>query len=163
MERPPNSRNATDQTFQSSIGIGIGGTGVSIPTTILPDAIQTGKSDGTSNADSLGNPIHKPRQDESSHGTTWEDLDKTRYVLFGSLFVFSVDSIMYPFEVLRTRMQADNVPYIGININTEKKLTSPNFPLIEHFCWIANLSCRLPIRKMWAKCCKELFGMKVGY
>ncbi|KAL7750984.1 hypothetical protein RI367_003564 [Sorochytrium milnesiophthora] len=41
--------------------------------------------------------------------TTWEDLDSASYMGYGSLFVLTVDSAMYPFEVLRTRMQADTV------------------------------------------------------
>ncbi|ORZ36109.1 mitochondrial carrier domain-containing protein [Catenaria anguillulae PL171] len=47
----------------------------------------------------------------SSISTTWDDMDLSSYLLYGSGFVFMVDSIMYPFEVLRTRMQADNITH----------------------------------------------------
>ncbi|KAI9224137.1 mitochondrial carrier domain-containing protein [Blastocladiella britannica] len=41
--------------------------------------------------------------------TTWEDLDMSKYVMFGSGFVFAVDTVLYPLETLRTKMQADSV------------------------------------------------------
>ncbi|KNE72367.1 hypothetical protein AMAG_16850 [Allomyces macrogynus ATCC 38327] len=55
-------------------------------------------------------------------GTTWEDLDLNRYVIFGSMFVFCVDSTMYPFEVLRTRMQADSVTHQKSIVNLIRRI-----------------------------------------
>ena len=39
----------------------------------------------------------------------WHDLDLTRYAVLLGTFVFSAEAIMYPAELIRTRLQNDRV------------------------------------------------------
>ncbi|KAJ1510238.1 hypothetical protein HMI54_014537 [Coelomomyces lativittatus] len=40
---------------------------------------------------------------------TWKDMHASSFMIYGSIFVFSVESLLYPFDLIRTQMQGDTV------------------------------------------------------
>ncbi|KAI9136695.1 mitochondrial carrier domain-containing protein [Paraphysoderma sedebokerense] len=49
------------------------------------------------------------RSTQKPSSIRWEELNTTAYAIYGSLFIFTVDTLLYPLEVVKTRMQADRV------------------------------------------------------
>ncbi|KAI9183545.1 hypothetical protein H9P43_004463 [Blastocladiella emersonii ATCC 22665] len=78
--------------------ISLGGNGNALPTAVSMVNVK-------------GSPDDHAKASKPAAATTWSDMDLSRYLVYGSGFVFLVDSLMYPFEVLRTRMQADNITH----------------------------------------------------
>lgn len=42
----------------------------------------------------------------------WEDLDQRAFILQSTAFIFAIDLLVYPSDLLTTRLQADRVPHV---------------------------------------------------
>lgn len=45
----------------------------------------------------------------SDTSLTWNDLNQTRFLLYNAVFLLATDLILYPADLLATRLQADHV------------------------------------------------------
>ena len=46
----------------------------------------------------------------------WNDLDTSSYSLYGAAYILLTNTLLYPSELLRTRLQADKVYYLLIDL-----------------------------------------------
>lgn len=48
---------------------------------------------------------------------TWNDMEKSTFLLHNTLYVLAVDLILYPSDLLTTRLQADRVSHGDVSIH----------------------------------------------
>lgn len=47
---------------------------------------------------------------------TWDDMDKPTFLLHNTLYVLAVDFVLYPSDLLTTRLQADHISCGNVSI-----------------------------------------------
>lgn len=47
---------------------------------------------------------------------TWDDMEKSTFLLHNTLYVLAVDLVLYPSDLLTTRLQADHISHKDVSI-----------------------------------------------
>ena len=72
-----------------------------------PSPLSTLKATLSNNATATPTPLENDKKDVTPKKIQWNDLDASAYSTYGAAYILLTSTLLYPSELLRTRLQAD--------------------------------------------------------